>query len=215
VQDENAAAGLEVVSIDACDALVWIADRRAPRRASTAIRLADGCLLVDPVDAPGLDDVLRPLGPVTGVCMLLDRHRRDCRKLAERHGCPLLVPSTLAGSGEPLVIPGIQERAILAVPGWNESCLWLPARRLLVCAEVVGTAPWYLAGDEPLGVQPLLRIRPPRGALGGLDPLAIAVGHGAPVLVDASQALERAIATARRNLPAAWLQLARAAIARR
>ena len=80
-----------------------------------------------------------------GVCTLLDRHQRDARKLADRHDCPRLVPSTLAGSGEPLVIDGVQERAILSAPGWNESALWLPERGLLVSADALGTTPYFLA----------------------------------------------------------------------
>jgi hypothetical protein len=203
--------------LERCGALAWIADDADPLlRASTAIRLDDGLLLVDPVDAPGLDDVLAPLGPVLGACTLLDRHRRDAATIARRHGVACLVPSTLAGSGEPLDLAGVQERAILAAPGWNESALWLPARRLLVCADALGTTAWFRAADdEPIAVHPLLRPRPPRGALGGLDPVAVCVGHGPPLVEGAAVAVEEALRTARKRLPRAWLRAARLTVAAR
>jgi hypothetical protein len=195
--------------IDACNAISWSFDSSSTvTRSSTAIGVDGGCLLVDPVDGPGLDDLIAPLGEVVGVCTLLDRHRRDAAKIATRLGCPQLVPSTLAGSGEPLVIAGVQERAILAAPGWNESALWLPERRLLVCADALGTTQYFLSTpDEVVGVHPLLRIRPPVGAFRGLDPVAIAVGHGAPAIEGATAGLEHAIATARSGLPRTWWRM--------
>ncbi len=203
--------------IDQCDAVCWtFGAGKSVVRTSTAIAIAGGCLLVDPVDGDGLDQLIEPLGAVIGVCTLLDRHHRDARSLANRYGCPRLVPSTLAGSGEPLMIDGIQERAILAMPGWNESALWLPERGLLVSADALGTTPYFLAdSDESIGVHPLLRIRPPVGAFRGLAPSAIAVGHGAPVIADAKDALAHAIDTARSGLPRAWWRVARSAVARR
>lgn len=200
-------AAITVYPIERCDALSWSFDAgKTVVRTSTAVAIDGGCLLVDAVDGPGLDEAIASFGPVVGVCTLLDRHQRDSRKVAERHGCPRVYPSTLAGSGDPLVVAGIQERAILAAPGWNESALWLPERHLLICAEALGTTPYFLAGpDEKLGVHPVLRLRPPVGAFRNLDPVAIAVGHGPPLLEDATPSLGRAIATARSGLPrAAW-----------
>jgi hypothetical protein len=207
---------LTTYPIEACDAIAWTFDAgSAVTRTSTAISVDGGCLLVDPVDGPGLDAALGALGDVVGVCTLLDRHRRDGAKIASRLGCPQLVPSTLAGSGEPLVIAGVQERAILAAPGWNESALWLPERRLLVCADSLGTTRYFLSTpEEVVGVHPLLRIRPPVGAFRGLEPVAIAVGHGAPVLEGATAGLQQAIATARSGLPRTWWRML-SSIARR
>lgn len=202
--------------IPACDAISWTfeAERKLLRN-STALSVEGGCLVIDPVDGPGLDELLAPLGKVVGVCTLLDRHGRDAGAVAERHGAPMLVSSTLAGRGEPLVIPGIQERAILAAPGWNESSLWLPERQLLIVAEALGTSSAFLATpDETIGVHPLLRLRPPTGAFRGLEPVAIAVGHGAPLLDDATAGLRHAIETARSGLPKAWWRAARIAFDR-
>ena len=97
--------------------------------------------------------------------------------------------------------------------GWTEHALWMPGRRLLVCADALGTAPYFLArSSDRLGVHPLLRLRPPVRALGGLEPRAIAVGHGGPLMDGAASALHEALATARTGLPRAWWRAARAAL---
>jgi hypothetical protein len=186
------------------------------QRASTAIALdGGGCLLVDPLDAPGLDEALAPLGDVRGVCLLLNRHRRDAEALAERYAAPLQVPQVLAGSGQPLRLPGVQERTVWRRLGWREAALWLPERALLVVPEALGTADYYRSRpDERLSVHPLLRLAPPRLSLVAISPAAIAVGHGPPVTEDAADALLEALRTARRRLPAAWrraFRLSRAA----
>jgi hypothetical protein len=191
--------------LDDRGSFAWIAGPDEPLlRASTALAIDGGCLLIDPVDHPDLDAAVVPVGPVRGVVTLLDRHDRDADAVAGRHGAPRLVPGVLAGRGEPLAVPGVQERVVLSVLGWNESALWVPDRALLVVADALGTIPQFLASDaDPLGVHPLLRLRPPRGAL-AVEPRAIAVGHGTPVTVDAAAALRRALETARSGLPATW-----------
>ena len=44
---------------------------------------------------------MRPTGEIAGVLQLLDRHERDCAKLADRHGAPLhrLPFGGISGSG--------------------------------------------------------------------------------------------------------------------
>jgi glyoxylase-like metal-dependent hydrolase (beta-lactamase superfamily II) len=84
---------------------------------------------------------------------------------------------------------------------WNEIALWWPDRRVLVCADVLGTAPYFRAGNERLAVHPLLRLRPPRRELGALQPDVILCGHGEGVLEDADAALREALSTSRRRLP--------------
>lgn len=204
---------MRIHSLDGQGSFCWIADETDTlQRASTALAVEGGCLLIDPVDAPDLDEHLGGLLPVLGVVTLLDRHVRDAEEVAGRHGVPRLVPSVLAGQGQPLEWPGIQERVILGAPGWNEAALWLPERRLLVCVEAVGTiGPFLARPTDRLGVHPLLRLRPPRGAL-AVDPVAIAVGHGTPVVEDASAALAEALRTARSGLPRAVARWGRAAV---
>lgn len=131
-----------------------------------------------------------------GVAVLMQRHRRDAEAIAVRHGVEV-------GAALPA---GVETRRVVRFPGWHEVVLWLPDRRLLVAADVLGTVGYFLAGDdEPIGVHPLVRPFPPRRALRGLAPAAISVGHGAPVTGDGTPAaLAAALRTARRRLPQAY-----------
>jgi hypothetical protein len=196
---------LTTFPLDDAGSFSWLARPAEPlRRASTALAVEGGWILVDAVDHLGLEEALAGR-PVLGISMLLDRHRRDTEPLSERLGVPVLVPGVLAGQGQALNHPEVEERVVLAAPGWNESAFWLPRTRLLVCADALGTVGYFLAAEgDPIGVHPALRLRPPVGALGGLDPAAVAVGHGPPVTSGAAAAVERALATARSQLLRAW-----------
>jgi hypothetical protein len=133
--------------------------------------------------------------PVVGIALLMDRHGRDANAIAARHRARVDGPLPAT----------IDRRRVVRFPGWHETALWLPDRRLLVCADVLGTAGYFLAADdEPLAVHPLIRPFPPRRALAGIAPTAIAVGHGAPVTDAATPALRDALRTSRRRLPAAY-----------
>ena len=151
-------------------------------------------MLVDPVDTPELDAALAA-APVAGVTVLMARHRRDADAIAARHRVAVDGP----------LPAGIETRRVVRFPGWHETALWLPDRRLLVAADVLGTVGYFLADDaEPIGVHPLVRPFPPRRALRGIAPAAIAVGHGRPLTDDATAALATALRTARRRLPQAY-----------
>ncbi|MFB6108989.1 MAG: hypothetical protein ABEJ82_09170 [Haloplanus sp.] len=176
--------------------------------------------VVDPVDAPELDDLLAALGDVVGVVVCLDRHTRDAAAVATRHDVPVYVPAWMSGVAAGLDAPverfdrtlGDSGYRVLrvrdtSIPPWREAALF-DGETLLV-PEAVGTAPYYRAGDEPLGVHPMLRPFPPRRALGGLDPDRVLVGHGAGVFDDAATALREALANARRRAPAAYLRAVR------
>jgi hypothetical protein len=165
-----------------------------------------GTLLVDPVDSPALDGLLSGLPPAAGVATLLDRHQRDAEQIAARLEVPRLTPRALGGPG--IALPGVEERTVIDRRSWHEALLWLPDRRLLVCPETLGTARFDLGrGGDRLGLHPFARIRPPRAAFAGLDPLVIAVGHGPPLRDGAAEALDRALAHARRDLPLNWARL--------
>jgi hypothetical protein len=77
-----------------------------------------------------------------------------------------------------------------------------------VVPEAVGTAAYYLAAGERLGVHPALRLRPPR-TLARFDPDRILVGHGAGVHDDATAVLDDALDGARRRTPRLYLETAR------
>jgi hypothetical protein len=163
------------------------------RRASTAVRLEAGWLLVDPLDDPGLDEALAG-APVAGVTVLMPRHRRDADAIAARHGVAVGPAPAEAGP-----------RTVLDRPAFRESALWLADRGLLVCGDALGTAGYFLSGPgDPIGVHPLVRPFPPRRALRGLRPAMVAVGHGAPLTEGAADGLDWALRTARRRIGHAW-----------
>jgi hypothetical protein len=166
--------------------------------------------VIDPVDLSGLDDALSAIGPVLGVVTLLDRHQRDAAVVATRLGVERMLPAVLGGG---LHVDGVEERTVIDRRSWHESLLWLPDRRLLVCAETLATADPFLAhARDRLGMHPLARIRVPRRAFAGLDPLVIAVGHGPPLRDGASPALRRTLDTARLSLPRHLARLAPAVV---
>ena len=102
---------------------------------------------------------------------LLDRHERACEAFAERLAVPLQVAPVSLPETPFVVLPVLRRRF------WAEVALWWPERRVLVCADALGTVPYFRAGREPAGVHPFLRPRPPR-ALRGLGAEHLLVGHG-------------------------------------
>ncbi|HWQ23422.1 MAG TPA: hypothetical protein VNK94_04895 [Gaiellaceae bacterium] len=178
----------------------WLAPEHAfLQRTSHALAEAGRVWLIDPVDVEGLDERVGALGEPAGVIQLLDRHGRDCAALAERHRVPLHRVPFAGVPGSPF-----QVRAVVRLPGWREAALWWPERRTLVVADALGTAPYFLAPGERLGVHPLRRLAPPR-ALRGLPAEHVLCGHGAGVHgPEAAAALEDALRLARRRAPR-WL----------
>jgi hypothetical protein len=182
---------------ETADGFGWLEDR-AMRRTSHALLVAGRVWLIDPVDGAGLEERVRALGPPGGVLQLLDRHRRDCAAWAARLGVELRHVWEGMGEAPFEVLPVRRSRR------WREVALWEPTGRTLVCADALGTVSFFRAGNERIGVHPLLRLSPPR-ALDSVSPERVLVGHGAGLDVDAAAAVHEAIATARRRLPRAWL----------
>jgi hypothetical protein len=177
----------------------WQLDERMART-SHAVAAENGVWIFDPLEwGPALERV-RELGEPAGVVQLLDRHERDAPAVAARLGVPhYAVPiHELPGSGVETVL-------VVDSRFWRELAVWIPSRRTLVCADALGTAGYFRAGEEPLGVHPLLRLRPPR-TLGRYEPQHVLCGHGAGVHGPATPtALREALETARRRLPRAIL----------
>ena len=172
----------------------WIAAEPAfMQRASHALLADGGVWLIDPVDFPGLDERVRALGRPAGVVQLLDRHGRDCAPVSARLGVPIWITPPAAIPGSPFELVSVKRSRL-----WRESALWWPGQRVLVVAEAVGTARYFRAPGEALGVHPLLRPAPPRALL-GFEPEHVLVGHGAGVHDNATGALHAAIRTSRRN----------------
>ena len=180
----------------------WVVDEFM-ERCSHAL-LADARVwLVDPVADEAAEERARGLGEPAGVIQLLDRHGRDCADLARRLGVPRHEVPYDGIPGSPFEVLGVANRR-----RWKEVALWWPERRVLVCADALGTARYYRSGDERLAVNPLLRLTPPM-ALGQVEPEAILVGHGAGIDEGAAEALHEALGTARRRAPGlavSWLR---------
>jgi hypothetical protein len=171
----------------------WIADEFM-ERCSHALVVDGRVWVIDPIDGDDVEERIRAAGTPAGVLQLLDRHNRDCAALATRLG--VRHHATPQGSLGPFAFIAIKDSH-----SWKEVALWWPERRVLVCADALGTARYFRAGNERLGVHPLLRVRPPRPQLGPLQPDVILCGHGKGVLEDADAALREALSTSRRRLP--------------
>jgi hypothetical protein len=186
-----------VEAVDEFDAgFGWLVEDEFMERCSHALLAEGRTWLIDPVDAPRARDVT----DVAGVIQLLDRHNRDCASLASRFGVPhQVVPQERLGPFEFLPVR-LKRR-------WREVALWWPERRVLVCADALGTARYYRAGDERLAVHPLLRLRPPRFEV---EPDVILCGHGRGVFDDAPGALREALKTSRRRFPKQFVSAVRA-----
>lgn len=200
----------------------WIAHPdEAMLRASHALAAdgegGDGAVwVVDPVDAPGVDDLFAEFGEVAGVVVLLNRHYRDADEVARRHDVPVYVPvwfdeipddvSTEVRRFE-RELPGTDYRLLKVANrfGWEEGALYDEEGGTLLVPESVGNAPFFTTGDETLGVHPVRRLVPP-SVLRGLRPDRVLVGHGPGVSDDATRTLSHALDGARRRTPKLFAQ---------
>jgi hypothetical protein len=180
-------------------AVGWIApEPRFMQRASHAVAAGGRVWVIDPVEDDEALARARSLGEPAAVVQLLDRHGRDCASVAARLDVPHLVVPDVAPDGAPFdVIPVLRRKR------WHEVALWFPELRTLVCADALGTAPYYRARSERIGVSPLLRLTPSRGLL-AVEPEHVLVGHGAGVHDGAATAVREAVTKARRRIPS-WL----------
>ena len=141
------------------DGFGWMETERL-HRTSHALAVDGRVWLIDPIDGDGVEERVRALGEPAGVIQLIDRHNRDCAALAARLGVPLhVVPSSLPATPFRF-LPVLRSR------WWKEVALWWPERRILVCADALGTHPFFRVGDEPAGLHPFFRLKPPARAAG-------------------------------------------------
>jgi hypothetical protein len=107
VYDRSPADELGVVDRWA-DGVGWVAHPdEGGRRASHAVKPpeSDGVWILDPLDAPGVDDLLADLGDVVGVAVCSDYHARDAATFARRYDVPVTVPSWCERAGERIDAP--------------------------------------------------------------------------------------------------------------
>lgn len=189
----------------------WLAHpEETMQRASHALEVDGEVWVVDPVDAPELDDLLAEFGDVAGVVVLLNRHYRDADEIARRHDVSVYVPSWFDRVQEmraPLerfdgTLPGTDYRLIKVADsfGWEEAALYDDESGTLLVPEAVGSASYFTTESEQLGVHPMMRAVPPK-ALRGLRPERLFVGHGPGVSEDAAAVLTDALRGSRRRTP--------------
>ncbi|MCL9813126.1 hypothetical protein [Natranaeroarchaeum aerophilus] len=199
----------------------WIAHpEEGMERASHAVVVNEGVWLVDPVDAERLDDAIAEYGPVAGVVVLLDRHKRDSAAIARRHDVPVYVHESMDDVAGELdadierfgdTLPGTPFSVIPVVDNrfWKEVALYDADSGTLVVAESFGRASYFLTADERIGVHPMRRGTPPRDAFENVAAERILVGHGTPLLENATRAMRDALAGSRKRMPRLYLSAAR------
>jgi glyoxylase-like metal-dependent hydrolase (beta-lactamase superfamily II) len=195
------------VEVRLCDetewSVGWVVADEFMERCSHALRDGEGRVwVIDPVADEDAEARIRALGEPAGVIQLLDRHNRDCADLAGRLGVQHHRVPFDGVPGSPFEVIAVRRRR-----RWQEVALWWAERRVLVCADALGTARYYRAGDEPLAVNPLMRFFPPR-ALVQVEPETILVGHGEGLHDGATEALHDALSSPWRRLPKLAVSLA-------
>lgn len=215
IYDRGRASGYEVID-RWDDGVGWFAHPdETGRRTSHAVVGADGDVwVIDPIDAPGIDEELSTLGQVAGVIVCSNYHVRDADRVAARHDVPVYCPSWLSRATARLDAPtdpgtgtvgtsGFELRRCRPLPGWSEAVAYRRSDGTLYAPDVLGTAPLFTVGEERLGVYLLCRFNPPRAVFEDVSPTRVLVGHGAGIFEDATAALSTALDGARRRLPAA------------
>ncbi len=194
-------------SIDETDfSVTWVIDEPM-MRASHALAHDGKVWIIDPVDQDEAMAKVAEMGEPTAVLQLLDRHNRDCAKVAERLGVPHVALPDEVRSTPFKTIKVVENRV------WKEKALWWQQKRCLVVAEAVGTNSLYHPGPAGAGVHIGLRLTPPRRSLGTYLPQHLLLGHGEPIHgPEATKALQEAIDRSRRDLPGALIGAPKALI---
>lgn len=176
----------------------WLDESSFMRRCSHAL-VVDGRVWI--FDAFADDDALdrvAGIGEPAGVVQLLNRHNRDNAAIAARLGMPLHVLPEKPPEGAPFEIVSLVRNRL-----WTEVAAWFPAQRTLVVGEALGTAQYYRAPEDRVGVAALLRLTPPRTLL-ALEPEHLLVGHGEGVHEDVPAAIRDSVEHSRSRI-GSWL----------
>ena len=177
----------------------WLDESSFMRRCSHALAVDGRVWIFDAVADEGALERVAGLGDPAGVVQLLNRHDRDNAAIAARLGVPLHVLPAKSPDGAPFeIVPLVRNRL------WHEVAAWFPKQRTLVVGEALGTARYYRAPDERVGVAGLLRLTPPRKLL-AFEPEHLLVGHGEGVHEDVPAAIREAVEHSRSRI-GSWLR---------
>lgn len=194
----------------------WIAHPgEGGRRTSHAIRGDEGVWLFDPLDAPGVDDLLADLGEVVGVAVLSNWHTRDAGVFADRYDVPVHLPKWMDRVSDRIDAPieryerrlgesGFVVERVDPLPGWREGVTYRESDGTLYTPDLLSTR-WTVASERVTLTLPC-RLSPPRELLGGLESDRILVGHGEGVQENAAMALRDTLEGARQRLPRAIVE---------
>ncbi|WP_136687940.1 hypothetical protein [Halorhabdus amylolytica] len=189
----------------------WIAHPdEAGRRASHAIRGEEGVWLFDPLEAPGVEDLLADLGDVVGVAVCSNWHTRDADIFADRFDVPIFVPEWMDRVPEKVDAPvdsydrelaesGFIVDPVDPLPGWREGVAYRESDGTLYTPDLLSTR--WTVGSERVTLTLPCRFFPPRDLLGDLEPNRILVGHGEGIQENATGALANTLDGARKRLP--------------
>ena len=182
-------------------------------RTSHAFLFDDGVWIVDPLDAPGIDEPIAALGEVVGVTVCSSMHARDADMFAKRYDVPVYIPEGMGRVSDRLDAQitryqddfpdgGVTVIHRNPFPGFEEANLYHETTRTLYIGDSLGTTPWHTIGDETVGAQAILRLFPPKGLL-GITPERIFCGHGLGIDTDADCGLEDTVMAGRKRAPRA------------
>lgn len=205
VYDRSDSAGLER-TLETDTACSWIAHPdEEGQRASHALKTEQGVWVIDPLDAPGTDELIESLGAVAGVAVLSSWHARDAGAFARRYDVSVHIPEWMDRVEQRVDAPveqyplapenpgqGLYTIPCRPFPLWQEVFLYHEPTKTLITPDSLAAAPLALLDGERLGLPVPRRLQPPL-QLRGLEPDRILVGHGSPVTEDATMALETAL----------------------
>ncbi len=216
VYDRSRSTALHVVD-EWADGFGWLAHPdETGHRVGHAVRTrADsegGVWVLDPLDAPGLDDRLAALGEVVGVAVLSDYHARDAAAIAERYEVPVTVPAPLDRAADRVDGPvelvegslaGFDLQTVRPLHAWTETVAYREADGTLYVPDYLSGHEKFCVGGERVGMPTFSRLVPPRDPFECFAPERILFGHGEGVTTDARAALADALDGARRRFPRA------------
>lgn len=218
--DRSASTGYRLVD-EFEDGFGWLAfpDETGQRVSHAVVGEDGGVWVIDPLDAPGIDEVIRELGDVSGIAVCSAYHARDADRFADRFDVPVYVPRWLKRAPERIDAPierydtvlsssGFAVREVSSIPGWSEAVAYRESDGTLYVPDVLGT----YADDGRVELALFFRLVPPTETFADLEPERIRFGHGRGVFEDATGALEDALSRPRRGFPWAlyrsgWTQL--------
>lgn len=191
------------------DGVGWLAHpTEGGLRASHAVRAADGdgVWVLDPLDAPGVDDLVADLGEVRAVVVCSGYHARDAGAVADRHDVPVYVHRSVGRVAdrvdariEPFheAVGEFEALPLRPLYAWRETALYREGDGTLYVPDYLSSHPKFTAGTERVGMPSLSRLSPAYGTFSGLAPDRLLFGHGAGLFEDAEAALGDTMANAR------------------